>query len=219
MTGGPESAAQAHVVVCTACGARNDVTKLEVGSRASCNGCKEVFTVPERSQTTTKKREAPTIAEMTDEQVKEECKPVLCYYICTPITDPENQNWVFSRKLEMQCFARDSVAKILKENFFLEKVNITYELQTRRGIPVSNVPGEKPIATSWDYRMTRLLFVTFDGKKKLHDISARTGEPQVKSSSSFEAVLKQVLAAHEKYVKDLKKEAAAKAKAAEVKKS
>lgn len=206
------------MVTCNGCKAQNDVTKTEPGTRVSCCKCGEVFEVPARgveTAGTAKKKPGLALETLSDEELLAKCKPVLIYYICTPITDPKNPNWVFSRKLEMQCFSRDDVATVLKNEFTLEKVNIDYKLATRRGQPVPAEGADKPVASSWDYRMTRVIFTSFDGKKKLHEMTAKDGEAQLKSSASFGNVLKQVQAEHAKYLKELRKAAqeAAKAKA------
>lgn len=184
----------------------------------SCCKCKEVFEVPARgveTAGTAKPKKGLSLETLSDEELLEKCKPVMIYYVCAPITDPKNPNWIFSRKLEMNCFSRDDVANVLKNEFKLEKVSIEYKLVTRRGVPVPAEGADKPVASSWDYRMARVIFTSFDGKKKLREILAKDGETQLKSSLTFGNILKQVQAEHAKYLKEARKAAqeAAKAKA------
>ena len=196
------------MVTCAACQALNDTTTYEPGAKVSCCKCQEVFTVPARDVATAgqaKPKKGLALASLTDAQLVEKCRPVLIYYTCAPITDPQNQNWGFMSKLEMKCFARADVVTVLKEGFALEKVQIDYKLQTKRGLPVPPAAGETPVASAWDYRMARVVFTTFDGKQKLREITAKDGDPVLKSYATFLAVLKQVQGEHLKYVKELRK--------------
>lgn len=147
-----------------------------------------------------------------DKRVAKECKPVLVYYYCAPITDASNPNWAFARKVEMQCFTRKENNELLKKQFSLEKVGIDYKLKTIKGKPVIE-PGKKPVAKRWDYRVAKVVLCSFDGEKTFATLSAKQTKSPYLKSANFGKLLKQVVAKNDSYLKKLQK-AAAKARKA-----
>ncbi len=115
----------------------------EVGERVSCSGCNEVFAVPTKGG-----KGEVQIDQWANDKVAKQCKPVLVYYYCAPITDAKNPNFVFARKVEMQCFTRKDNNLMLNENFACEKVKMSYPVGTERGRIVPN--KAYPNATNWD---------------------------------------------------------------------
>ena len=186
------------------------MTDREVGDRVQCGDCKEVFAVPTKGGTG-----EVQIDEWAKEKVAKQCKPVLVYYYCAPITDAKNPNWVFARKLEMTCFARKDNTLLLKEQFACEKVKLSYPVKTDNGKILFN--KNHPKATSWDYKVSKIVLTSFDGEKKFAEISAKQAKsPQLKSSN-FTKLLKIVQAKNAKYVKDMQKRQKKERKAAEKK--
>jgi len=150
---------------------------------------------------------ATDIDTWSPEKIAKACRPVLIYYYCNPITDAENPNWAFARKLEMLCFARKDVVDLLTGQFACEKVSVKYELETKRGKPVVE-EGAKPVATRWDYRVTKVVLASFDGEKRFTELSAKQANSPHLKSANFTKLLQNVLAANAKYIKDLQKQAA-----------
>lgn len=192
------------------CGQKNDIAGKAAGAELLCAGCQKPFTVGAVA-------EPPVAADIdtwSDEKVAKACRPVLVYYYCNPITDASNPNWVFARKLEMQCFARKDVVDLLTEQFACEKVGIKYELQTLRGKPVPADGESKPFASRWDYRVTKVVLASFDGEKRFMELSAKQADTPHLKSANFTKLLQNVLAANAKYIKDLQKKAAKEREAA-----
>lgn len=173
-----------------------------------CSDCKEVFAVPTKGG-----KGEVQIDAWSDDKVAKQCKPVLVYYYCAPITDAKNPNWVFARKLEMQCFTRKDNNVLLSESFECEKVKLSYPVITERGQIVAD--PNHPKVTSWDYKISKIVLTSFDGQKRFAEITAKQGNsPQLKSSN-FTTLLKIAVAQNDRYVKQMQKRQAKERKVAD----
>lgn len=173
-----------------------------------CSGCNEVIAVPTKGGTG-----EVQIDEWSKDKVAKQCKPVMVYYYCAPITDAKNPNWVFARKVEMQCFTRKDNNLMLKDNFACEKVKMSYPVPTDNGKIIFD--KKYPKAKTWSYKVSKIVITSFDGEKRFAEISAKQAKsPQLKSSN-FTKLLKVALAQNAKYIKKMQKRQAKERKAAE----